>query len=159
MSNDYVKQLGEIGLAIRLKRVSDAMVRDGHNLYKQLGIDFEPNWFALFLLLKERPLMSITEIAEALCFTHPSIHTMVAKIMKKGYLEEVIDQKDKRRRLLQLSTTGYDKLQQLEPVWASGQTGLEKLIAETGEDLMLALEKLENALEQRGFCERTLAEM
>ena len=50
---DFLRELGSIAVVTRLKRVSDAMLHDGRRMYKDLGMDIEPNWFAIFRLLEK----------------------------------------------------------------------------------------------------------
>ena len=101
MESDFLSELGLNAIVTRLKRVSDTMLHDGKRMYKQLGMDIEPNWFAVFKLLKRRGPMSITEIAEAIRMSHPSLISIVNKMVAAKYLLETRSEKDSRRRLLQ----------------------------------------------------------
>ncbi len=148
-----------MALAVRLRRLSDTMIKDGRKLYQYLEADIEPNWFLVLLLLKDHPMMSITEIADALKFAHPSIHAIVNKLIKKGYVVAYGDKADKRRRRLQLSQTGQQKIVEMEPVWEAGNQGISAMLQANESDILEELNKLEQAFAEKGFMERTLEEM
>ena len=48
MKKDFLADLGYLALVMRLKRISDAMIHEGRSLYRELDLDIEPNWFAVF---------------------------------------------------------------------------------------------------------------
>src|SRR4026209_698735 len=102
MENDFLSELGLNAIVTRLKRVSDAMLHDGKRMYKQLGMDNEPNWFAVFKLLKQRAPMSVTQISDSIGFSHPSVISIINKMIAAGYLTESRSDQDSRKRLLSL---------------------------------------------------------
>ena len=75
MNNDFLKELGYLGLIARLKRLSDSMLYSIRDLYKLEDIDIEPNWHLVFLILKKHKTRTMTEIAE-------SFHLSQAAIVK-----------------------------------------------------------------------------
>src|SRR5215467_12427565 len=102
--SDFLKDLGSIAVVTRLKRISDTMLHDGRRMYKELGMDIEPNWFAIFKLLERHGSLGVTEIADRLGLAHPSIISIVNKMIKAGYLNESKAVDDNRKRLLTLTT-------------------------------------------------------
>ena len=90
MKYDFVNELGYLALASRLKRLSDAMIHSGRKLYKELGLEIEPNWYLIFKLLKKYHRLSVMEIAEKIHFSHPSIISMLQKMQVAGYVQ-IID--------------------------------------------------------------------
>ncbi len=150
---DYLTELGFLSFVTRLKRVSDAMLHDGRRLYKELGMDIEPNWYVIFRLLDENDEMTITKIADTIGFAHPSVITIVNKMTKAGYLESSQCSEDSRRRLLRLSEKAKTELPKFEKVWNAGVTGLKKMLSD--KDYLEFLEILENRVEEKGFKKRT----
>ncbi len=53
MDFDFIKELGYKALDSRLKRISDRMSHDVRKFYKEFGIDVEPNWYLVFMLLQK----------------------------------------------------------------------------------------------------------
>lgn len=158
MKPDFVAALKYLGLSVRLKRISENMVHGGRSLYRHLGLDIEPNWYLLLLLLKEHEQLSITEMAEYLRFSHPSIISMVKKMKSRDYLESFPDQSDSRRQLVKLSAKAKAELPKLERVWQAGEIGVRKLFL-PDDDFLEKLAALEQQYAQFDFMERTLKEL
>ena len=158
MQYDFINELGYLGLAVRLKRLSEAMVHSGRQMYKALGLTIEPNWFLIFKLLKKYGKLSVTEIAAKLHFSHPSVITMVGKMEKAGYLNPAMDKTDSRRKHFSLSKKAEENMPHLEKVWEAGIAGIRKLFPEDS-NFLDQLESLEIQYSQKDFKTRTLNEL
>jgi DNA-binding MarR family transcriptional regulator len=158
MQYDFVNELGYLALATRLKRISEAMVHSGRQMYKELGMDIEPNWFLIFKLLTKFDGLSVTEIAKKLHFSHPSVITMVSKMEQNGYLQSELDKGDNRKRIFTLTEKAKDNLLEFEQVWRAGTRSVEKLFP-NGEDFLQQLESIEIQLNKADFMTRTLDEL
>ncbi|MGB0524443.1 MAG: MarR family winged helix-turn-helix transcriptional regulator [Flammeovirgaceae bacterium] len=156
MEEDFLKELGYLSLATRLKRVSDRMIHSGRAMYKSLGVDLEPNWYMVFRLLMKYDSLSVTEVAQKLQFSHPSIISIVNKMIKSGYLESTQCPEDGRRQLLKLTEKAYQSLPQFEQLWEAGIKGVEQMME--GMDFLPLLTELEERLAKSDFMERTLNE-
>lgn len=158
MKYDFVNELGYLALATRLKRISEAMVHSGRQMYKAMDIDIEPNWYLIFKLLKKYERLSVTEIAGKLHFSHPSVITLISKMEANGYVAAQTDKSDSRKKNYALTQKALNKLPELEKVWEAGTEGVKKLFKE--ESTFLAeLESLEIQLSQQDFMNRTLNEL
>ncbi len=152
---DFLKELGFLGFVTRLKRVSDAMLHDGRRLYKELGMEIEPNWYVVFKLLQKHGELTVTEIADKIGFAHPSVITIVNKMVKAGYLQAEQCSIDSRRRLLVLTEKAKKEMPDFERVWSAVTTGAKKMLADT--DALAFLDLLESRIVENGFKERTLS--
>lgn len=157
MEKDFVRDLEFLGFVVRLKRISDAMIHDGRRLYKQLGMDIEPNWFVILKLLKEHGELPVTEIADRIGFAHPSVISIVNKMTKAGYLRSKKCGVDSRRRLLALTPKALEKLPEFEEIWRAGTASVKKMLTDV--DALGFLEKVEDKIFERGFKNRTLEEL
>ncbi|MEZ5425121.1 MAG: helix-turn-helix domain-containing GNAT family N-acetyltransferase [Pyrinomonadaceae bacterium] len=157
MENDFVRELDFLGFVTRLKRISDAMLHDGRRLYKELGMDIEPNWFVILKLLRKHGEMPITEIADRIGFAHPSVISIVNKMTRAGYLTSKKCSDDSRRRLLGLTPKAREKMPEFEKVWDAGTAGVKKMLVEV--DALGFLEKVEDKIFKKGFKNRTLDEL
>lgn len=156
MHEDFLKELGYLALATRLKRISDRMIHSGRMMYKALDMDIEPNWYMVFKLLQKHKELSVTQIADRLQLAHPSIISIIGKMTEAGYLEGNKCEKDGRRQLLQLTEKARKSLPQFEEVWEAGTRGVEKMMKE--HDILPLLGHLEAQLSKQNFKERTFAE-
>src|SRR5688500_9103967 len=157
MENDFLSELGLNAVVTRLKRVSDAMLHDGKRMYKELEMDIEPNWFAVFKLLSRRGGMPIGEIADAIGLSHPSVIAIVNKMTARGYLKESRSSSDSRKRILSLTAKAESEMPEFEKVWDAGTAGFKKMMSDT--DILGPLDVLESRIAESGFRERTLRQI
>ena len=157
MKYDFVNELGYLALATRLKRISEAMVHSGRQMYKTLGMEIEPNWFLIFKLLQKYDQLSVTEMAKRLHFSHPSVITLVTKMKDKGYLDLRKDPKDSRRQLCTLTDRALEEMPDFEKVWEAGTNAVGEMF--TDDTFLNQLEMLEIKFSQSDFRERTLSEL
>lgn len=155
---DFIRDMGYLALANRLKRLSEVMMVSGRKLYKELALDIEPSWFLIFLLLQRDGALSVTEIAQKLRYAHPSVVTLVSKMKKKGYLNAHKDEEDGRKQLVTLSTKAKESLPSFETLWASGAQAMEGLL-DPGDPFLETLNQLDERLQERSFKQRTLDAM
>ena len=154
---DFAKELGCLGFTMRMKRLSDAMMQDGKRMYKEMGLDIEPNWYVIFRLLKCEAELTVMEIVERVGLTHPSVITMTNKMMAAGYLSSRQCNLDSRKRHLTLTEKAIKKLPEFEKIWDAGERGVIKVLE--GTQIIKDLETLESLYREKGFQERTLEEL
>lgn len=153
MDFDLIKELGYKSLDSRFKRISDRMAHDVRKFYKELGIDIEPNWYLVFLLLQKEGEIPITAIAGPLGYTHPSVAIMVKKMAGKGYLRVRKDRKDKRKQMVALTGKTLKILPQLEVIWQSCEQAIFNLLA--GDLAILKyLDNIDEELKSKSFHDR-----
>ena len=129
MDFDFIKELGYKALDSRLKRISDRMSHDVRKFYKEFGIDVEPNWYLVFMLLQKGEI-SITDIAEPLGYSHPSVVAIVKKNERKRLSHHQKDSIDKRKQIISLSPKAIDMLPQLKQIWDSCEKAILKVLSE-----------------------------
>ncbi len=156
-NQDFVKELGYLGFTTRLKRISDMLMHEGRRLYSELDIDIEPNWFVIFKLLQTRGPMSVTEIADSILMSHPSIIAITNKMLASGYLLSEKDKTDSRKRVLELSDRAVRKLPSYTKIWKAGEEGVESALK--GYDALEFLTRVEDVFSEKGFKERTLSQL
>ncbi|MGN7864197.1 MarR family winged helix-turn-helix transcriptional regulator [Chryseobacterium sp.] len=153
MDFDFIKELGYKALDSRLKRISDRMSHDVRKFYKEFGIDVEPNWYLVLMLLQKKGEISITDIAEPLGYSHPSVVVIVKKMTDKGYLLIKKDRTDKRKQIISLSPKATEMLPQLEKIWDSCEKAILQLLSE---DLAILsyLDSIDQELKSESFYNR-----
>lgn len=153
MKFDLISTLGYKALDSRLKRISDRMSHDVRRFYKELGMDIEPNWYLIFMLLQKGEEIPISAIAEPLGYTHPSVAIIVKKMADKGYLHVKKDSEDKRKQMVSLSDKAMKMLPQLEQIWHSCERAILKMLAD---DLAILthLDNIDLELKNNSFHDR-----
>ncbi|MDN5205484.1 MarR family transcriptional regulator [Fulvivirgaceae bacterium BMA10] len=158
MKDDFLKELEHLGLIARLKRLSDSMLQSIRDLYKLKGIDIEPNWHFVFLLLKKNKRSTMTEMAESFQLSQPAVVKIINKMKQKGYIDIVEDNSDNRKRQLQLSQKAIDQLPLFESIWSAGQQSIKEMLDED-EAFLDLLEKMEQHIRNKNFKDRVLSHL
>jgi len=153
---DLIKNLGELALGSRLKRLSDQIMRDGVKIYKASNIDFEPRWFPVFYLLSQKSSLGVTEIADELGIKHPSVSQTLNEMEKKGLVASSQCEVDGRKRLSSLTTKAKKMLPKMEPVWRDIADAIHDMLVTHHQNLLRSLEEVENDFSEKAFYKRVL---
>lgn len=151
---DTVKQLGELALGSRLKRLSEEIMKDGKKIYAANKIDFEPKWFPVYYTISQAGNTTVTAIAEAIGFKHPSVSQLVKELEKSGLIESKASSKDARKRNLKLSKKGNDLLPGIQSIWSDISNAMNEMIGHHSHNILCALEQCEDDFEQIPMFER-----
>jgi DNA-binding MarR family transcriptional regulator/predicted GNAT family acetyltransferase len=157
MERDFLKELGYLAIASRLKRLTDRFMRGGSEAYRALGIDFEPRWFTLFYLLyTEDSPMSILEIAGALKVSHPAVIQTAQVLIKKGLVRSFQDDVDRRKRRLVITAKGKTLAASLTPVWECFVAAVVEVFSSAEVDMLDSIQKTEAQLDEEEMGTRIL---
>lgn len=148
---DFLQTLEFAGFTARIKRLSESMMYDAKTLYKASRIDIEPNWHLLFLLLKTKGELSVTEIAQELGFSHPAIIKITQKMAGKGYLESIDHPTDSRKKLLKLTPQSIKQLPEFEKNWSVIESVIQEFV---DADFLNKLSQIEDKLAEKKMVER-----
>jgi len=150
---NVINQAGILALSTRMQRLSDQIRKDGLQIYKANGIDFEPKWFPVIYSLHKKNTMSVVEIAAEIGYSHPSTISLLKELEKKKLIRSKKDKTDERKRLLVLTEKGATLVTEMQPVWKVMVEALNSL-TETTNNLMKAIEEVEEKMEQQSFYQR-----
>ena len=151
---NVINESGILGISTRLQRLSEQLRRDGFQIYKANGIDFEPKWFPVIYTLHFKPVLSVVELAAEIGYTHPSTISLLKELEKEKLIRSKKDKQDERKRLILLTEKGKKLLQQMQPVWQTMVHALTEL-TNTSNNIMKAIEEVEAQLNDKSFMDRT----
>ncbi len=151
---NIIDETGVLAIAARLQRLCDQIRKEGSLIYKESGVDFEPKWFPVIIVLTKKAPLSIAEIANEIGLAHPSVIQLVKELEEKNLVKSSAHKVDKRIRLIDLTPKAYKTIQQMKPVWAKMIKGLEE-ITDTKNNLMKAMTEVEEKIKQESFYART----
>lgn len=154
---DHIAALKALGLATRIRRVLEQLLRDGKKVYQSAGVDFEVRWFAAFHLLTRRSPLSITEIAQFLGQRHPTVIQIVDEMTQRGLLRSTRDSTDGRRRQIGLTPEGRKLARRLQPIWRAFEEAGREVTTEAGNDFITSLNQLELAIDRESMFDRITA--
>ncbi|MFY0256255.1 MarR family winged helix-turn-helix transcriptional regulator [Chitinophaga sp. 30R24] len=152
MSN-VIDESGILAISTRLQRLADQLRKDGQQIYKANGIDFEPKWFPVIYSLYQKPVLSVMEIATEIGYSHPSTISLLKELEKQKLIRSKKDKTDERKRMLLLTEKGKNLITQMLPVWKKMEIALTELTT-TKNNLMRAIEEVEARMAAYSFFER-----
>ncbi|SEW51091.1 MarR family winged helix-turn-helix transcriptional regulator [Chitinophaga arvensicola] len=152
---NVIDESGILAISTRLQRLSDQLRKDGLQIYKSNGIDFEPKWFPVIYTLHLKPVLSVVEIAVEIGYSHPSTISLLKELEKQKLIRSKKDKADERKRLIQLTEKGKALVNDMQPVWQKMVIALTDL-TNTKNNLMKAIEEVEQQMKSFGFLDRAL---
>lgn len=156
---DLLREMAELALATRLRRLGERLMRGAAQLYRDLGLDFEPRWFALLHLLCERGPTSVTAASAALGLTHPAVVRLAREMTSNGLLSSSRPRRDRRQRLLRATAKGRVLRQRIAPMLEELTLVMREIFAEAGCDLLADLGRMEDVLDRRELHPRLRARL
>ena len=150
------EQLGSLALATRLKLLSESLAKDVAGVYRQLDIPFEPRWFTLFWTLKQKPAITITELAQELRQTHAAAVQLTNLLEKKGLVFSSKDKNDERRRQVSLTDKGLKLFEQVVPVLNAIEQANSDLLLLSAPGFLDSLKVIELALDHKNMHDRIM---
>jgi len=154
--SDVLGELGALAFGNRLKRLSDRVMQEGAKMYRATGIAFEPKWFPVYYYLSEMGPRSIMDIAKAVGISHPSVNQIAREMKAANLVSAYKDTKDKRKRVLALTSYGKSQKKSIEAVWQVIGATLTDLLNETGVDFLGYMGTVERLLDRRSLEQRFL---
>ncbi|WP_236634424.1 MarR family transcriptional regulator [Pedobacter antarcticus] len=79
---DFFNQTGHMAIGTRLRMLSDKVSDDAAQVYQLFDVDLQPKWFPVFHVLQQGEF-TITEIAQQIGHSHPSVSKIVSEMAKK----------------------------------------------------------------------------
>lgn len=152
---DYLKEIKFAGIFSRIKRLNDEILYDTKEYYKSVGIDIEPNWHLIFLLLEEHNSMTISMISAKLRMSHPACVKILNKMKAAGYVNTSKDENDHRKQLLMLTQKSKDMLPVFHSHWKKCLKAIEKMM-ETVPHFCSDLEIIEKHLKDEKYKDRII---
>jgi DNA-binding MarR family transcriptional regulator/ribosomal protein S18 acetylase RimI-like enzyme len=151
---DIFHTLEELALASRLKRLSDRLMEDMAEIYREANADFHPRWFTVFMTLHDQDGQTLTEIARKLSISHTAVNKIVTNMARHGLVEKKKDADDGRRLRVFLTGKGRRMRGELDNLWKGVKSANAELLSEAGVDLLDNLNRIEDALDRRDMGNR-----
>jgi DNA-binding MarR family transcriptional regulator/GNAT superfamily N-acetyltransferase len=140
----------------RLKRVTDRMMRDIQSLYGASGSAMQLRWLPVCTLLYEQGPKPISSLAVDLQVSHAAISQLADELANRGFAATYRDPRDRRKRVLALSKTGKELVEDSQSLQEVIEGVAGELLEEAGESFRQASDKLRRALDRQGFGARYL---
>nr|WP_199000620.1 bifunctional helix-turn-helix transcriptional regulator/GNAT family N-acetyltransferase [Flavobacterium sp. ASV13] len=151
---EFFNKVGKVALGSRLRLMTAIITDDAARIYESYGMNFLPKWFPVFYTLMEEKEMTITEIANEIGHSQPSVSKIVQEMIAAGLVEESQKSNDKRRNIVDLTPQGHEFSKELKLQLKDVEAAVDGLITESSHNLWAALEEWEFLLEQKSLFKR-----
>jgi DNA-binding MarR family transcriptional regulator/N-acetylglutamate synthase-like GNAT family acetyltransferase len=155
---DFYSKVGKMALGSRLRRLSELLTDQAAEVYSLYDVDIEPKWFPVFFVLAEGEEKSITQIAQEIGHSHPSVSTIVKEMIKKDVVMKGTGKKDGRENYVMLTDKGFAINERIQAQYTDVNAAIENALSETQNNIWKAIEEWEFLLGQRSLLKRVLEE-
>lgn len=146
---------GKMSIGSRLRLLTSIITEDAARIYELYDVeDFSPKWFPVFFVLNDSE-KTITEIAQEIHHSQPSVTKIVKEMLKSGLIENKKDKEDKRRKVVGLTATGQDlATKMLAQQCVDIDKAIDSIIAESNHNLWEAIKEWEYLLGEKPLIKR-----
>ncbi len=150
----FFNKVGKMALGSRLRMLNERLLSDAELIYSLYEVHLKPKWFPVFYVLSEGRKRSITEIAQEIGHSHPSVCNIVREMSKAGIVTERADKNDGRKNIIQLSKKGQLLESRIQDQYVDVDKAVAEALKETTHNLWTAMAEFEYQLEQRSMYQR-----
>ena len=151
---EFFDKVGKVALGSRLRLMTAIITDDAAKIYEAYGMTFMPKWFPVFYTLMDDREITITEIANEIGHSQPSVSKIIQEMITAGLVEESLKSSDKRRNIVGLTVQGWEFSKELKLQLKDVEAAVDSLITESTHNLWAALEEWEFLLEQKSLFKR-----
>ena len=151
---DFFTKTGKMAIGSRLRLLTAKVTEDAARIYELYDADFSPKWFPVFFVLSEEGAKTITEIAQQIGHSQPSVTKIVKEMTRAGLIKENLTT-DKRRNEVELTKKGEILTERIIKVQgADVEVAIDGIIAQATHNLWEAIAEWEFLLEQKSLLKR-----
>ncbi|GAA3782604.1 bifunctional helix-turn-helix transcriptional regulator/GNAT family N-acetyltransferase [Flavobacterium ginsengiterrae] len=151
---DFFDKVGKAALGSRMRLMTAVITDDASKIYELYGVDFVPKWFPVFYTLTEERELTITEIANEIGHSQPSVSKIIREMTTAGLVQESLKTDDKRKNNVVLTDKGLSFAKNMKQQLADIEVAIDGLISESKHNLWAALEEWEFLLQQKSIFKR-----
>lgn len=153
---DFYNRTGKMAIGSRLRLLTGKVTEDAAKIYELYNIEFSPKWFPVFFILAENGGKTITEIAEEIGHSQPSVTKIIKEMTTADLVHSNLESDDKRRNIVGLTKKGIEVSKTLQIQCADIEDAIESMTAEASHNLWEAIAEWEFLLEKKSLFKRVL---
>lgn len=152
---DFFSKTGIMAIGSRLRLLTSIVTDDAARIYELYNAkDFSPKWFPVFFVLFEDGEKTITEVAEQIGHSQPSVTKIIKEMVESGLVKSNLKSQDKRRNVVGLTDSGILLAQNMKIQHEDVAAAVENLMTEANHNLWEAIAEWEFLLEQKSLLKR-----
>lgn len=146
--------VGKMAIGSRLRRLSELMMDQAGQIYALYGIELQAKWFPVVYALSGGEEKSITQIAQEIGHSHPSVSTIVKEMVKQKIAKESPGKEDARKNFVKLTAKGLAIKESAKIQFEDVNSAVENMLGESQYNLWKAIEEWEFLLGQKSMLKR-----
>ncbi|MDF2476452.1 MAG: MarR family transcriptional regulator [Sphingobacterium sp.] len=151
---DIFEKTGKMALGSRLRFMASQITEEAVKIYELYDVDFSPKWFPVFFVLSEEGTKTITEIANEIGHSQPSVTKIIKEMALAGLVIDNIKSNDKRRNVTGLTEKGIKLSEKIKVQIGDVDHAIDEIINEATHNLWEALAEWEFLLDQKPLLKR-----
>lgn len=151
---EVFKKTGKMALGSRLRLLTAKVTENAAQIHDLYHVEFSPKWFLVFFVLSEDGEKTITEIADEIGHSQPSVTKIVKEMTIAGLVHGNLKSMDKRENVVGLTEKGAMLSEEMRLQCADVDAAIENLMDEATHDLWEAIAEWEFLLEQKSLLKR-----
>jgi len=155
---DFYQKTGKMALGSRLRRLSELLTDQAAEVYALYEVDIQPKWFPVFYVLSSGGEKTISQIAQEIGHSHPSVSIIVREMEKREVVIKGDNQSDKRENYVKLSEKGFRISDRIQAQYKDVEAAIERALSETHNDIWQAIEEWEFLLGEKSLLKRVADE-
>ncbi len=155
---DFFDKAGIMTIGTRFRMLNEKMTEDANKIYPMYNVDMKPKWFPVFYIVSKEGEKSITEIANQIGHSHPSVSKIVREMINHKVLSEKKDKNDGRKNNIRLTAKGKQIADRIEDQYADVKKAVAKILDQSKFNMWYAIEEFEMLLEQKSLLQRVKEE-
>lgn len=151
---DIFEKTGKMALGSRLRFMVSQITEEAVKIYELYDVDFSPKWFPVFFVLSKEGTKTITEIANEIGHSQPSVTKIIKEMALAGLVIDNIKSNDKRRNVTGLTEKGIKLSEKIKVQIGDVDHAIDEIIKEATHNLWEALAEWEFLLDQKPLLKR-----
>lgn len=149
-----IHNAGKKAIGSRLRLLTAKVTENAAEIYKLYKIDFSPKWFPVFFVLSEEGKKTITQLANEIQHSQPSVTKIVKELATAGLVKLNLETTDKRKNMVSLTKKGEKTAVLLEDQYQDVEIAIENMIEASTHNIWEAIKEWEFLLEQKSLLDR-----
>jgi len=150
----FFDKTGKMALGSRLRMLTARFTDDATEIYKLYDLPLSPKWFPVLFILIEDTEKTITEIAEEIGHSQPSVTKIIKEMAAEGLVASNLKSTDKRTNVVKLSEKGQQLSAKLKVQLVDVEAAVETLTSEARHNLWEAIAEWEFLLDHKSLLRR-----
>lgn len=152
------ERTGPMALSSRLRLFTAQLTEEAQKVFDAYHIGLSPNWFLVFYVLADGSEKTITQIANEIGHSQPSVTKIVKEMKNTGLVATHLKSNDKRTNFVGLSKVGLDLTEEIKPLLDDLNKAIANIQKEANHNLWETLNEWEFLFSQKPLLKRVIEE-